>query len=416
MTSRTPRLPQVSTVVVIIAVWLFGSASTLSLALEFPAKVFSIHLRTYPGMFLWPVFFLPIVMVFLVRPLRLLWRFISERFAKPRLAKLTFVLPVVGIAIGMSGYEWFNGKFAIWEVGSDYASAQPPVIGALASEANAPEALRVDSFNEWALSIRSRPSAGSYLRECRFGGEDLQSYREGTCYCAPFRARSTGAQCDTVRRIWYRALGSTVSHAEARSYTYYVYRMSFTVMAAVFLTAFLAIAYMVCFTTILQKSYRSEFSRARIQMHVVALFCVVWWMQRIYFGHEQFKIFPIEDDSVFLTYVLSFLIGVPIIIATVYAFGQKVQVVKSFMDNLFFPILTIASAAIGFAAPEMATRIFRVTFGVNASIPAMIAFLTFSFALCLIPLFQFLRDSGFRGFELLKRGRPQAPRQSGPRE
>ena len=391
----------------IVLIWVIGSLSTISLYLEYPGPLFNIHLRTYPGMFLWSLVFMPAVAFFLVVPIRTIWHFIENEFARPRLAKAFFVIPVVLIVVGMSGYEWFNGKYAVWEVAPSVSAQQPAAVRQLAREWGVPNASQVGSLDDWALSIRSVAPPQSYLSQCRFAGDDLERYRQSRCHCSPVRHVTTGGECDQIRNLWYTSLGRIVDQPQLRSRTYYFYRASFTAMALVFITALLCVAYMECFSTEMQAAHPKNYDIAKTNMNVVALFCVLWWIQYLYFGSEQFVIFPFQDDGIFRTFIFSVLIAIPIIIGTLYSFGQKVRALRSFMDNLFVPILGLGSAVLGLAAPEMAARIFRVFFGVEASTPALVAFITLSFGICLFPLLHFLRDGGFAVFRRAGRGEDQ---------
>jgi hypothetical protein len=398
MPEENKRAIAISPYLVIAAVWLIASLATLTLFLEYPSELFGIHLRTYPGMFLWPLVFLPVVGLFLLAPLRTIWRFVEAHFARPKLAKALFVVPVLLFVTGMTTYEWFNGKLAVWEVAPAASSQRPADLSARAREWGSPAALEIASFDDWALSIRSRADPRLYLSECRFGGQDLERYREQRCHCSPLRRPSTGAECDGVRQTWYSAMAGVVAQPALRSYTYYMYRISFTAMAMVFIVALLCVVYMECFSSEMRAAAPRDYEVAKTNMHVVALLMALWWVQYLYFGTEQFLIFPFHDDTVFRTFVISLLIGAPIVMGTIYAFGQRVRVVRSFMENLFIPLLGLLSALIGMAAPEMVARASRVMFGVEASVASLAAFITISLGICLFPLFHFVRDGGFAAF------------------
>jgi hypothetical protein len=398
MSRKSSSLKSSAPYLAILVVWIVGSLSTISLFLEYPRPLFNIHLRTYPGMFLWPVVFLPVVALFLIVPVQTIWRFIDSHFARPILAKVFFIIPVVLIVSGMSGYEWFNGKYAIWEVAPSLSGQQPAVVRQLAREWNVATAPEVGTLDDWALSIRSRADPRLYLSECRFAGKDLEDYRQRRCHCSALKRPTTGGECDQVREVWYTALGRVIAQPSMRSYTYYLYRISFTAMALVFIVALLCVGYMESFAADMQPTDPKGYQAAKTNMHVVALFCVLWWIQYLYFGSEQFLIFPFQDNNAFRTFVISIIIGLPIAIGTVYAFGQRIRVLRSFMENLFIPLLGLGSALFGAVAPEMAARAFRVLFGVEASTPALIAFITLSFGICLFPLLHFMRDGGFAVF------------------
>ena len=101
------------------------------------------------------------------------------------------ILPVAITMMGMSGYEWFNGKPSIWE-GVPGISAQPAARN-FAAATSLPTAIsRVGSFDDLALSIRAKGQEEDRISECRFGGENLPKYRADTCFCTLMRMNSTG--------------------------------------------------------------------------------------------------------------------------------------------------------------------------------------------------------------------------------
>lgn len=376
--------------VAILMVWFFGSLSTLGLFLEFPPKVADIHWRTYPGQFFWPVVFLPISCVFLVRPIGLIIGFIASKFSRPTIGLTIFFLPIIVIVVGMSGFEWFNGKHAIWELSPDVSQRHFSI---RVNNVGNPTGVYRSSFDDYALSIRSKGLEQDNIPECRFSGKDRPAYLMGRCFCAPAHKVTNGHYCDALRHDLYANLGRAIMNADNRSVTYYLYRFSFSVMATIFVTGLMTVGFLTTFSRHIAAFKPGKAKVASAHVRAFAMLCVIWWAQRLYFGYEQFKIFPADDDAVFFSYIMSICIGAIIILGTIYAFGHKVEVIKAFMDNLFFPILAIASFALGTAEPELIARIFRVTFGVDATLPTIIGFVTLSLGLCLIPTLDFILDS-----------------------
>ena len=80
-----------------------------------------------------------------------------------------------------------------------------------------------------------------------------------------------------------------------------------------------------------------------------------------------------------------------VFIGFIYAYSLKLKVVRSFAENLLAPLIAILSAVLGLFNKDTIIAVLRVTFGVDATGPAIIASITFMLFLCVIPLIYLLK-------------------------
>lgn len=395
--------------------WLAASLSSLSLLLEYPQSVSSVLWRTYPGLFQWPVVFFPFCCLLLFKPLELTWRFLSTVGDRARALRLLFVALIAIGVFGLSGYEWFNGKPAVWELAPEVtARAAPPAIPE--RYRGDPFVMSVRSFDDLALSIRARAPEVDQIPQCRFSGTNLPLYRKTECFCAPARMVTLGEQCDRVRQVWYNALAVEIARPQQRSYTYYTTRLSFTIMAFVFMTGLVTVVFMSCFTKEMSKGRTEAFGLARIFIQMFAVLAAAWLVQRLYLIYEQATIFPSDDRAVFVSSVYTIFAGALVLLGLIYAFSLKIPVLRSFIETFLTPFLIISSTILGVAKPELIASFLRSMFGVDATGPALIGFFAFMIFVSMLPLIYWLRGRNTpppkrpRGG---KRGSVEAPGQSG---
>ena len=373
--------------------WVAGALSSITLLLEYPQSISSVLWRTYPGLFQWPVVFFPLCCFLLFKPLELTWRFLSTAGERTRALRILFVgLIAIGL-FGLSAYEWFNGKPAVWELAPEVTS-RPATFVIPEPQQGEPFAMSVKSFDDLALSIRARAPTADLIPQCRFGGTNLPLYRQSECFCAPARRVTLGGQCDRVRQIWFSSLAAEVAKPQQRSYTYYVARFSFSIMALVFMAGLVTVVYMSCFTREMRRIDTESFRLSRIFIQMFAVLSAAWLVQRIYLIYEQATIFPSGDRAVFVSSAYTIFVGALILLGLIYAFSLKINALKSFIETILVPFLIVVSTVLGIAQPALMAELFRSMFGVDSTAPALIGFIAFVIFIALIPLIYWLKGRG----------------------